>query len=829
MSIGDIAGFSRTVRQGDDPQPINPRVYVTVPEPSSTGDSVYVVPIGSDENWPVEVASGHWEPRGALPSQGDEGIVVFDSSNDAWLLWQSASGDVTVVQDADYTVLGTDQVVMYGSLSRTRTVTLGPGSGAGRELRILDDSGLADEFPIVVFGPVNGGIVAALKDPYGEMVLRWDGSTWTTASWPVAARPPVIAGVTYKVSPTDPAASWQTVAQVNAALAAGTIHPGDGVLFQGGVTFGDAQLTTAAVGGAMNQPITFGSYGSGMAILPQAMYAYGSWYVIDHLDMSGGTLTLGSISHSSPTNHVVVQRCHVNLSSQHLGTYTVGFLLWGDDWVISDCYIHDCDNDCIHFNRNVPSGGSYPQVQYCDQAVVSQCVLAAWGLVNPGYHCHGIYANCSNIVGTRNVLCGTDGPGAATGFSPRCHGSMFAGNHFGHTGEGIGYFPYDPVGTLSIWERNTVVGASDAGLYVDPSTGAGTSDGGQPYTYESFIVRWNTLKRCLIPINGYGRSKGSYQQYGNTVIEVPSAPVVEYRPELSGAYADGPMQNPRIPTAGLVYADANYQMLTSDSGAVARQAAVVTLPAAAQAGDRFVVKHLAVLNNLFPNPSFEVDIADMTCHSGTSAALSQTAVQAQNGTKSLQIASNGPSDYVSVFRGSGGVEVPYRDGQVTPGLQYTASAYMRAATTARGWAIVISWWDATDGFISESQGRATLDNSSGWTRISVTGTAPAATVYFNITIQTFDAPPAGETHYCDTVMMSVGAVVLPYGDGNSSGWAWAGTAGKSASTGPTPAVSVAVPAGLIDPGSLNATSQTIAFGTLREFERAPDGINWVAL
>lgn len=66
---------------------------------------------------------------------------------------------------------------------------------------------------------------------------------------------------TFKVSATDPAASYTTVAEVNAA----TFLPGDAILFKGGETF-TGPLTIPSSGNSSNR-ITFGAYGGGKPTL----------------------------------------------------------------------------------------------------------------------------------------------------------------------------------------------------------------------------------------------------------------------------------------------------------------------------------------------------------------------------------------------------------------------------------------------------------------------------------------------------------------------------------------------------------------------------------
>jgi hypothetical protein len=79
-------------------------------------------------------------------------------------------------------------------------------------------------------------------------------------------------GPTFYVSPTgsdaadglSPATAWQTIAKVNA----GPFDPGDRILFEGGATFTENLLPTYS--GTPADPIYFGSYGTGKAIIDPA-------------------------------------------------------------------------------------------------------------------------------------------------------------------------------------------------------------------------------------------------------------------------------------------------------------------------------------------------------------------------------------------------------------------------------------------------------------------------------------------------------------------------------------------------------------------------------
>src|SRR4051812_16095759 len=101
------------------------------------------------------------------------------------------------------------------------------------------------------------------------------------------AAPACARAATYYVSPsgsdsaagTSPATAWNSVGRVNRA----SLSAGDGVLFEGGARFADTDLEPSASG------VTFSSYGSGQANLPQGIwFASRSNLVFDNLAVDTG-------------------------------------------------------------------------------------------------------------------------------------------------------------------------------------------------------------------------------------------------------------------------------------------------------------------------------------------------------------------------------------------------------------------------------------------------------------------------------------------------------------------------------------------------------------
>ena len=201
---------------------------------------------------PVRYALPPWQPRaGRIGSSF--GIPVSDPDRRATCL--CAAGPV-----------------------RARLPRLQPRAG-----RVSSNSGAP------VRNPSAGPPVRALQQPVRTPVPK------AFSKGRARSGPGTSTAVTYYVSPAgsdssnglSPATAWQTITKVNGT----TLHPGDTVLFQGGQTFSGTPLQPAG-SGAVNAPITFGSYGAGSATISttanNGFYAFNAGnFVIENLDFSG--------------------------------------------------------------------------------------------------------------------------------------------------------------------------------------------------------------------------------------------------------------------------------------------------------------------------------------------------------------------------------------------------------------------------------------------------------------------------------------------------------------------------------------------------------------
>jgi len=168
--------------------------------------------------------------------------------------------------------------------------------------------------------------------------------------------------------------------------------------------------------------------------------------------------------------------------------------------------------------------------------------------------------------------------------------------------------------------------------------------------------------------------------------------------------------------------------------------------------------------NLVKNPSIETNT---TGHAATGSTISKDSDYARAGAFSLKVVTDdaGASEG-TVYNGGGGTSAM----PVTVGTSYTASVYMRGYGTV----YLGIYWYTTSGsvFVSTSASGVLTLADSGWTRYSVTATAPATSDYAQIRVIT-SAQQSSRFH-CDCFQFEAGAYATTYIDGNQPGCKWNG-------------------------------------------------------
>jgi hypothetical protein len=251
----------------------------------------------------------------------------------------------------------------------------------------------------------------------------------------VAAPASAALATTYYVSPTgsDAAAGtleapWQTVSRVDRAQLA----PGDVVLFEGGATFSDATLMPPS-SGTSAAPITFGSYGQGLARIANEDGAV--WIPAGTHDLVFNGLDLTSsnaIVFSSAATGVGVSGIVLQYSLVHDSPFA-GLTNQPQDsaWnVLANTFRHLGDSGLI--------------VQADGMTIDGNTIVdTGW---NPAldYGKHGIYAKAPNLTVSNNDI-SQDKNGSAV--SLRFGGARVFGNAIHDTSYAVSLFPQDPANT----------------------------------------------------------------------------------------------------------------------------------------------------------------------------------------------------------------------------------------------------------------------------------------------------------------------------------------------------------------------------------------------
>jgi hypothetical protein len=152
--------------------------------------------------------------------------------------------------------------------------------------------------------------------------------------------------------------------------------------------------------------------------------------------------------------------------------------------------------------------------------------------------------------------------------------------------------------------------------------------------------------------------------------------------------------------------------------------------------------------NLISNSSF---VNNTTGWTGNNVTLLRTTAKYLYGSSCLSLTATSTSNTWAFTSGI----------SVTVGEVYTLSSYVLSAATSRNMYAQITWYDASSTAISSSTGTSTASSTGDWTRLTVTGTAPAlavtATCYVVIT-----SPLVSEVHYVDAVKFENNTSASPF-------------------------------------------------------------------
>jgi len=223
--------------------------------------------------------------------------------------------------------------------------------------------------------------------------------------------------------------------------------------------------------------------------------------------------------------------------------------------------------------------------------------------------------------------------------------------------------------------------------------------------------------------------------------------------------------------------------------------------------------------NRVPNPSIETNTTGWLSTQDTGTTLARvTSPAGFAGSACLRLTATGQAMGARTTVPTASVGIA-----VTGGKDYTFSVYSQAATIARSFICTIGYYTAGGAHILTTDGAGVMNATSGWTRNSVTVTAPSNAAKALVAVRV-SGTAAGEQHYVDAALLEQGTALGSYFDGSSSAagvtYAWTGTAHASSSTAVTanfafeepyhyrnilgPSHEIAIERAELDPGTLQA-------------------------
>jgi hypothetical protein len=183
--------------------------------------------------------------------------------------------------------------------------------------------------------------------------------------------------------------------------------------------------------------------------------------------------------------------------------------------------------------------------------------------------------------------------------------------------------------------------------------------------------------------------------------------------------------------------------------------------------------------NLVTNPSVETDAATWNANNATGA---RSTLDSYAGSASYRTVFNTtPSGGAGVFWWAAAGSGP--GFLVTAGLAYTFSVWVKDTAASRGYRASLEWRNsavAAGTLISTSTGSLTTVTLNGWTRVSITATAPAGAQSVIPSCYVQVATTSGQVVYFDAALLEQASTVGSYFDGSKDGF-WTGNAHTSTS------------------------------------------------
>jgi hypothetical protein len=164
--------------------------------------------------------------------------------------------------------------------------------------------------------------------------------------------------------------------------------------------------------------------------------------------------------------------------------------------------------------------------------------------------------------------------------------------------------------------------------------------------------------------------------------------------------------------------------------------------------------------NLIPVSNFE-NISTNWIYSpsggGTGTLSTVTSITPKYGAYALQATSTSGTGRLGILHNGGIISV-------TPGLDYTYSIYVKDGTSSESFISYIEWRNGAT-VLSTTTGTTTIVNTSDWTRVSVTATAPASSTNVRVYTYSATAPDSiGVYAYFDAALFQQGSSANQYYD-----------------------------------------------------------------
>jgi hypothetical protein len=172
---------------------------------------------------------------------------------------------------------------------------------------------------------------------------------------------------------------------------------------------------------------------------------------------------------------------------------------------------------------------------------------------------------------------------------------------------------------------------------------------------------------------------------------------------------------------------------------------------------RYTDEVLTLRTNLCPSATFLSFPTDYWVVGGATGAVSQFVGEARFGVYSLRRTVTSTAS-ARIDWTNGTATIP-----VTVGLSYTVSAYVKSSV-ARTCRVNLLWQTSGGATVSTSNGATATSTTTGYTRVSLTATAPATAAQVVIQMEVTNAQN-GDTHYWSAVLLEQSASLQPFFDG----------------------------------------------------------------